>query len=53
MNALNATLLRPQRPISYENEPAARVAIKELSATHLLRKSMDILQTKENQNEKI
>ena len=53
INASNAKPPRPQKKTSDDNEPASGVAIKELTARQLLRKARGILQTKENNTEKI
>ena len=53
INTSNATPLRPQRPTSDEDDPAAGVAIQELTTTQLLRKAMYLLQTKGNQTNNI
>ena len=53
INASNATPLIPQSPTSDEDDSDAGVAIKDLTATQLLSKANDIIQTKENQTENI
>ena len=46
INVSNATPLRPQRPKIDEDDPADGVSIQDITATQLLRKTRDILQTK-------
>ena len=53
VNASNVTQLRPQIPMNDEDDPAAGVAIEELTVTQLLSKARDFLQTKENQTKNI
>ena len=53
INVSNATPLRPQSPTSDEDDPASGFAIQELTTIQLLNKARGILQTEENQTEKI
>ena len=53
INAPNATPLRSQRSTSDEDDPAARVAIQQITKTQLLRNARDLLQKNENQTKKI
>ena len=46
INASNATPLRPKSPTSDKDGPAAGVTIQELTTTHLISKSRDLIQTK-------
>ena len=53
INASNAIPLRSQSPTSDEDDPVSVFVIQYLTATQLLRKSRDLIQTKENQTDEI
>ena len=53
INALNATPLRPQSPMRDEDDPAAGVAIQDITKTQILRKARGLLQKKDNQTDNI
>ena len=53
INASNATPLISQSPTSDKDDLSAGVAIQDLTSTQLFREARVILQTKENQTEKI